>query len=135
MAPDEFEHGYRLEIFPFCSYTVAMKKDSVVRARIDARLKARASRVLAACGLELSDAIRLYLQQVVLQGGIPFSIEGHSRVHYVPAEQLWNMKHAAQARDRSIAAHEDLSGGEMLLIRPDQLRGARVKWSTGQLSD
>ena len=104
-----------------------MKKDSVVRARIDAGLKSRASKVLAACGLELSDAIRLYLQQVVLQNGIPFPNDGGSRVHYVPPEQMWNMKRAAQARDHAIAAREDLSGGARLLIRPDQLRGAKIK--------
>jgi addiction module RelB/DinJ family antitoxin len=112
-----------------------MKKDGVVRARIDAGLKAQASKVLAACGLELSDAIRLYLQQVVLQGGIPFPVDSQSKVHYIPAEQLWNMKHAAQARDHAIAAREDLSGGEMLLIRPDQIRGAKIKWSSAKLSD
>ncbi|HEY2634494.1 MAG TPA: type II toxin-antitoxin system RelB/DinJ family antitoxin [Steroidobacteraceae bacterium] len=112
-----------------------MKKDSVVRARIDARLKAQASKVLAACGLELSDSIRLYLQQVVLQGGIPFPVDSHSKVHYVQAEQLWEMKRAAQVRDHEIAARQDLSGGEMLLIRPDQLRGAKIKWSAAKLSD
>lgn len=112
-----------------------MKKDAVVRARLDAGLKSRASKVLAACGLELSDAIRLYLQQVVLQNGIPFPIDGEGKVQYVPAEQLWEMKHAAQARDHVIAAREDLSGGQMLLIRPDQLRGAKVKWPSAKLSD
>ena len=112
-----------------------MRKNSVVRARIDAGLKLRASQVLASCGLELSDAIRLYLQQIVLQNGIPFSVSGDKKVHYVPAEQLWNMKHAAQVRDHAIAAREDLSGGDALLIRPSQLRGAKIKWSSAKLSD
>ena len=40
-------------------------KDAVIRARIDAGLKARASEVLASCGLEVSDALRLFLKQVV----------------------------------------------------------------------
>ncbi|MFZ2507766.1 MAG: type II toxin-antitoxin system RelB/DinJ family antitoxin [Steroidobacteraceae bacterium] len=39
-------------------------------ARIDSELKANARRVLAACGLEQSDAIRLFLQQVVAHQGI-----------------------------------------------------------------
>jgi len=112
-----------------------MKKDSVVRARIDAGLKAQASKVLSSCGLELSDAIRLYLQQVVLQEGIPFPIDAQSKIHYVPAEQLWAMKHDAQARDHASAAHAHLSGGERLLIRPHQLRGAKVKWSSAKMSD
>jgi addiction module RelB/DinJ family antitoxin len=112
-----------------------MKKDSVVRARVDAGLKARASKVLASCGLEFSDAIRLYLQQIVLQEGIPFRIDAQSKVHYVPAEQLWGMKRTAQVRDHAIAAHGNLSGGERLLIRPQQLRGAKVKWSSAKMSD
>jgi DNA-damage-inducible protein J len=110
-----------------------MAKDSVVRARIDSGLKAQASKVLAACGLELSDAIRIYLQQIVLQDGIPFNIDAQSRVQYVPAAQLWAMKQAAQARDHGSDA--DLSGGERLLIRPHELRGAKVKWSSAKMSD
>jgi addiction module RelB/DinJ family antitoxin len=112
-----------------------MKKSAVVRARIDAELKAQASKVLASCGLELSDAIRLYLQQVVLQEGIPFSIGAKGRVDHVPAEQLWQMKHAAQARDHASAVSSDLSKGERLLIRPDQLREAKVRWSSAKMSD
>jgi DNA-damage-inducible protein J len=109
-------------------------KDSVIRARIDASLKAQASEVLASCGLEPSDAIRLFLQQVVLHGGIPFPIHSQSKVHVVSSERLREMKRAAQARDRAIAANEDLSGGEMLLIRPDEARGAKIKWPTAKLS-
>lgn len=112
-----------------------MAKNSVVRARIDAGLKAQAAKVLASCGLELSDAIRLYLQQIVLQQGIPFPVEALSRVHYVPAEELWRMKRDAQARDHAVGAREDLSGEKRLLIRPNLLRGAKIKWSSAKLSD
>jgi DNA-damage-inducible protein J len=59
------------------------RKDTVVRARIDADLKAQAALVLSGCGLELSDAIRLFLQQVVLQEAIPFPIEAMRRVELV----------------------------------------------------
>ena len=43
-------------------------KDAVVRARIDIELKAQAAAVLKANDLELSDAIRLFLRQVVRRG-------------------------------------------------------------------
>jgi DNA-damage-inducible protein J len=49
-------------------------KSSVVRARVDDLLKAQASAVLASCGLEMSDALRLFLSQVVNQGGLPFPV-------------------------------------------------------------
>jgi DNA-damage-inducible protein J len=108
-------------------------KDSVIRARIDAGLKAQASAILASCGLEPSDAIRLFLQQVVLHGGIPFPILSQ-KVNVVASARLRKMKRVAQARDRAIAANEDLSSGKMLLIRPDEARGAVIKWPSAKLS-
>ena len=108
-------------------------KESVVRARIDSDLKAHAAEVLAACGLELSDAIRLFLRQVVLRGGIPFPIRNPDGVSVVSLARLQAMKRSAQARDRAIASRDDLSAGEMFLIRPEQARGAKVKWPTASL--
>ena len=106
-------------------------KDNVVRSRISSDLKAHASLVLAACGLELSDAIRLFLQQVVAHNGIPFAIRGAAPE--LAASQLVALKRESQARDRRIAASEDVSGGEMFLIRPEQARGAKVRWPRASL--
>jgi DNA-damage-inducible protein J len=49
-------------------------KTTDVRSRIEPELKDRASSVLAECGLNLSDAIRLFLRQVVVQQGLPFEV-------------------------------------------------------------
>jgi len=49
-------------------------KTTDVRSRIEPDLKNRATEVLAECGLNLSDAIRLFLHQVVAQQGLPFEI-------------------------------------------------------------
>jgi DNA-damage-inducible protein J len=49
-------------------------KSADVRARIEPDLKEQAQQVLAINGLSLSDAVRLFLRQVVIQGGIPFDI-------------------------------------------------------------
>jgi DNA-damage-inducible protein J len=49
-------------------------KTTDVRSRIEPAIKDRASSVLAACGLTLSDAIRLFLRQVIAQQGLPFEI-------------------------------------------------------------
>jgi DNA-damage-inducible protein J len=111
------------------------RKDSVVRARIDSDLKAQAAQVLSGCGLELSDAIRLFLQQVVLQEAIPFPIEATHRVERLPAGELRAMKEAAQARDRDPAhnARSDLSGENRLLVRSKMIQGARVRsWPSGR---
>jgi DNA-damage-inducible protein J len=49
-------------------------KTTDVRSRIEPDLKDRAAEVLAQCGLNLSDAIRLFLRQVVAQQGLPFEV-------------------------------------------------------------
>lgn len=106
-------------------------KDEIIRARIDADLKARASEVLASCGLEVSDALRLFLRQVVAHNGIPFPIQG-----FVPERsgaELARLKRESQERDRRIAASQDVSGGEMFLIRPEKARAARIKWPDSSL--
>lgn len=111
------------------------RKDSVVRARIDADLKAQATRILSRCGLELSDAIRLFLRQVVLQEAIPFPIGAVQRIHWLPAGELWAMKEAARARDHDPVHHkrDDLSGKNRLLVRPELIRGAQVRgWRSGR---
>lgn len=43
-----------------------------VQSRVSPELKADAEKVLAAMGLKTSDAIRLFLQQCVNVGGLPF---------------------------------------------------------------
>lgn len=55
--------------------TVSTLKTTDVRSRIEPELKDRASEVLEACGLNLSDAIRLFLRQVVTQQGLPFEVK------------------------------------------------------------
>ena len=44
-----------------------MAKTDMIRARVDAELKAEAEGVLGALGLNASDAIRLFYRQVVLR--------------------------------------------------------------------
>jgi addiction module RelB/DinJ family antitoxin len=106
-------------------------KDAIVRARIDADLKADAARVLAACGLELSDAIRLYLRQVVAHQGIPFEIRSAEREPSMA--QLQVLKHQSQERDHRIAKSVDVSKGQMLLLKPERVRGAKVLWPKASL--
>lgn len=101
-------------------------KNAVIRARIDAELKADALRVLASCGLEPSDAIRLFLQQVVAHQGIPFEIRSAERAPSMA--ELQGLKRQSQKRDQRIARSVDVSKGQMLLLRPKRLRGAKVRW-------
>ena len=52
-----------------------MATDTVVRARIDADTKLRASAALAAMGLSVSDAIRLLLLRVADEQRLPFAVK------------------------------------------------------------
>lgn len=47
-------------------------KLSEIRSRIEPDLKEEATRVLAASGLNVSEAVRLFLRQVVANNGLPF---------------------------------------------------------------
>lgn len=106
-------------------------KNAVIRARIDSELKANALSVLAACGLEPSDAIRLFLQQVVAHQGIPFEIRSAERPPSMAELQV--LKRQSQRRDHRIARSVDVSKGQMLLLRPERLRGASVRWPKASL--
>lgn len=107
-------------------------KNALIRARIDSNLKAEAVRVLAECGLEPSDAIRMFLQQVVAHQGVPFEIRSaHKREPSMADLQV--LKRRSQERDHRIAHSADVSKGQMLLLRPERLRGARVRWPKASL--
>jgi DNA-damage-inducible protein J len=45
-----------------------------VRSRIEPELKAQATAVLKASGLDVSTAIRLFLRSVLENGGMPFAL-------------------------------------------------------------
>ena len=51
-----------------------MPADTVVRARIDAATKERASAALAAMGLSISDAIRLLMLRIAEEQRLPFEV-------------------------------------------------------------
>jgi DNA-damage-inducible protein J len=51
-----------------------MSKSAFITARIEPKLKARASRVLATVGVSTTDAITMFLRQVVLRRGLPFDV-------------------------------------------------------------
>lgn len=50
------------------------RKSAEVRSRIEPDLKEKSVEVLASLGLDLSDAIRLFLRKVVDENGLPFAV-------------------------------------------------------------
>jgi DNA-damage-inducible protein J len=51
-----------------------MTKTGYITARIEPKLKARAARVLATVGVSTTDAITMFLRQVVLRNGLLFEV-------------------------------------------------------------
>jgi DNA-damage-inducible protein J len=82
----------------------ALLKTTDVRCRIDEDLKERATAVLNACGLSLSEALRLFLHQVVTTQGLPFEVR-------VPSEKT--ARAMAQAREirRQFDSIDEMLGG------------------------
>lgn len=57
----------------------AVLKTTDVRCRIEEDLKESATAVLQSCGLSISDAMRLFLRQVVAVQGLPFEVKVPSK--------------------------------------------------------
>jgi len=51
-----------------------MGKTGYITARVEPKLKASAGKVLNRVGVSTSDAITMFLKQVVVQGGLPFEV-------------------------------------------------------------
>ena len=49
-------------------------QDAVVRARVDSGLKNETEKVFEKLGLTTTEAIRIFLAQVKLRGGLPFDV-------------------------------------------------------------
>ncbi len=47
-------------------------KDCIIQARIEDKVKKNAEKVLNAMGLSISDGVRLFLNQVTVEKGLPF---------------------------------------------------------------
>lgn len=53
--------------------------DAEVKSRVSAEDKIKAEKILSQTGLNMSDAIRVFLKQVVLNRGLPFEIKVPSK--------------------------------------------------------
>ena len=79
--------------------------DTVIRSRIDASLKIEAQSLLDGMGLSMSEAIRLFLHQVVAEKGLPFPVKLSKEA--AEAHDHWfrqQVKTAVEEADRPGAA-------------------------------
>jgi DNA-damage-inducible protein J len=77
-----------------------MPENSVVRARINGRLKEEAAAVLAAMGLTVSDAFRLLMVRVARDKALPFEplVPNEKTVAAIKAARRGELKKAASFR-------------------------------------
>ena len=68
--------------------------DSIVKSRIEPKLKADAERVLEQLGLSVSDVIRLTLRQIVARRGLPFDVKIPNEVTIAAIREARAMKRA-----------------------------------------
>ncbi|MXY70813.1 MAG: type II toxin-antitoxin system RelB/DinJ family antitoxin [Acidobacteriia bacterium] len=78
------------------------KSDAVVRARIDSESKMRATEVLGAMGLSVSDAIRLLLVRVADEKRLPFSVQ------FPNSATIESMEELEQGKGRRFDSAEEL---------------------------
>jgi DNA-damage-inducible protein J len=48
--------------------------ETTIRSRIDPAIKSKAEKVLGSMGLSMSEAVRLFLHQVVIRRALPFAV-------------------------------------------------------------
>ena len=74
-----------------------MATTTMVHVRVDVNVKAQATETLAAMGLTVSDAVRVFLTRVVADNELPFSIKAPnatSRIAIAEANELLKSRHA-----------------------------------------
>ncbi len=54
-----------------------------LQVRVDDTLKAEADRLFASIGMDTSSAVRVFLKQSVMRGGIPFELRGDPYLPYL----------------------------------------------------
>ena len=74
-----------------------MATTTMVHVRVDERVKAQATETLAAMGLSVSDAVRVFLMRVVADKQLPFALKvpnTETRSAMVEADTIAHTRHA-----------------------------------------
>lgn len=86
-----------------------MRESSIVRARIDPRIKSEAAAVLAAMGLTISDAFRLLMVKVAAEKALPFEplVPNAETIEAMKAARRGDLITAGSADELLAGLHED----------------------------
>lgn len=75
-----------------------MVSNAVVRARVDERIKEKATAVLAEMGLTVSDVVRMTLTRVANDSALPFELKVPNAETRAAMEEAREMMKSGQAR-------------------------------------
>jgi DNA-damage-inducible protein J len=89
-----------------------MSKTDYITARVEPKLKESAGRVLTRIGVSTSDAITMFLRQVVMRQGMPFDVAVPNAQTRRAIEELENPAKRAKLKRRATAEDmfADISG-------------------------
>lgn len=78
---------------------------TLTNVRIDTQIKNEASDVLSGLGLNISEAVNIFLRQVILRGGLPFQVAypGYSKELLEASEEAKKI-----AKDPNVKGYTDL---------------------------
>ena len=82
-----------------------MATTSMVHVRVDDQIKAQAKETLAAMGLSVSDAVRVFLMRVVADKQMPFALKAPNEATRAAMAEADEMARSHQAR---FASADDL---------------------------
>lgn len=85
-----------------------MAKDASITIRMDRDVKEKSEKILKQLGLPMSTAIDLFLNQVILTGGIPFDIT----LPQAPTHLNWDQMTQEEFREKILHAYQDALLGQ-----------------------
>lgn len=89
-------------------------KTGTFQMRISPRVKSEAERICAGCGMTLTDAINIFLQQTLNAGGLPFLVTNDSKEALRNQAIARLMSEIQQGRDSVRSEGDWVSEEEML---------------------
>ena len=86
-----------------------MANSTTLNLRVNPAVKKQAEEILAELGIPMSTAINMYLRQINLTGGIPFSIELPKAPDEINAELMTD----AELHDKLQKGYDDIKAGRV----------------------
>lgn len=86
-------------------------RTSYINARVEPKLKTSATRVLKRVGMSTSDAITLFLHQVVLHEGLPFEVRIPSTTTIAAIKEARSAKKLVESKNPDELFEEILGKG------------------------